>query len=182
MQAEHKSSFNLADGRSVTVRPVHPDDGERIQALIARLSPQSSYFRFLEIVQRLSEKQLYEFTHLDYQARMAYVATLPPAEPAPGETEEIIAVARYVLLPSAPDAPSRAEVGIVVEDGYQRQGLGRHLLRRLAVYARQQGIQAFTGTIHPTNERILEIIKDTGLAFTRRYVDGAWEVNISLER
>lgn len=181
MQADHHHSFTLADGRVVAIRPVRPDDGERIQALVSRLSPQSSYFRFLEVVQQLSEKQLYEFTHLDYQARMAFVATLLPDDSAAEGQEKIIAVARYALQPSELGEPRRAEVGIVVEDAYQRQGLGRRLLRLLALYARQQGIRAFTGTIHPTNERILEIIHDTGMAFTRRYLDGAWEVEISLE-
>jgi RimJ/RimL family protein N-acetyltransferase len=181
LNTEHHPSFTLSDGRIVTIRPVRPDDGARIQALVARLSPQSSYFRFLEVVQRLSDKQLHEFTHLDYATRMAFVAVLPPTDLTAGE-QQIIAVARYVRQPAIPGEPPRAEVGIVVEDAYQGQGLGSRLLRHLTIYARRQGIQAFTGTVHPTNERILEIIKDTGLEFTRHYAEGAWEVTIYLVR
>lgn len=181
MDAYQPTSYTLEEGTTVQVRPVREDDADRIQALVGRLSPQSSYLRFHEPIRQLPERTLYEFTHLDYHQRMALAAALPE-----GDDERLIGVARY-STGSAEDAGNpadsgRAEVGVVVEDGYQGQGLGFYLLRQLTIYARRHGIHTFIGTISPTNERILEIIAETGLQYTRRFEDGAWEVEISLRR
>jgi acetyltransferase len=175
---EPPSTFQLEDGRLVQVRPIQPEDAPLIQALVGRLSPESSYLRFHEYLQRLSEKQLYDFTQLDYDTRMAYVAALPGQD-----GDQIIAVARYAALPPGPlPDPKKAEVAIVVEDAFQMQGLGFYLLKRLTLYAREHEFQTFIGTIHPTNQRILEIIQETGLRFSRHFTDGVWEVEIDLSR
>lgn len=181
MDSYQPSTFQLEDGTVVQVRPVREDDAARIQALVGRLSPESSYLRFHELVRQLSEQTLYEFTHLDYHHRMALAAALPE-----DGDERLLGVARYSTgrpTDNHSDIDSgRAEVGVVVEDGYQAQGLGFYLLRELTRYARRHGIHTFVGTISPTNDRILEIIAQTGLQFTRSFVDGVWEVEISLRR
>lgn len=181
MEPYQPTTFQLKDGTVVQVRAVREDDAPRIQALVGRLSPESSYLRFHEPVRQLPESTLYEFTHLDYHQHMALAAALPE-----DDDECLLAVARYSTgRPSNETDPAgsgRAEVGVVVEDSYQRQGLGFFLLRELTLYARQHGIHTFIGTISPTNDRILEIIAETGLQYTRRFVEGVWEVEIYLRR
>jgi hypothetical protein len=39
--------YTLSDGRQVGIRPIGPDDHERLRASHARLSPESRYRRFL---------------------------------------------------------------------------------------------------------------------------------------
>jgi RimJ/RimL family protein N-acetyltransferase len=186
MDPYQPTTYQLEDGTTVQVRAVREDDADRIQALVGRLSPQSSYLRFHEPVKQLTERILYEFTHLDYHQSMALAAALPE-----GDDERLLGVARYSTgrpaedlsgAATSPKNSGRAEVGVVVEDGYQGQGLGFFLLRELTIYARRHGIHTFTGTISPTNERILDLIADTGLQYTQHYVEGIWEVEIYLSR
>ena len=42
-------TVTLSDGTTVTLRPIRADDAERLQALHARLSPETIYLRFLDL-------------------------------------------------------------------------------------------------------------------------------------
>ena len=64
----------LADGGTVHVRPIRPDDGERLIDLHARLSAQTIYLRFFSPRPNLTPAEVERFTHVDYEDRMALVA------------------------------------------------------------------------------------------------------------
>jgi RimJ/RimL family protein N-acetyltransferase len=165
--------FRLRSGFAVKVRPIRPEDAPRLQALLHRLSPESIFFRLLEYRRNLTEKEARYLTYLDYRTRMAFVATLEQEE------ELVIAVARYAIV--SPDQADTAEVGIVVEDRYQSQGLGSYLLKLLTDYAREQGIRAFSGTVSLQNQRILRFITRSGLPAKRKLDLGAWEIRVDLQ-
>ena len=70
---------------------------------------------------------------------------------------------------------------MVVEDRWQRRGLGTMLLQRLADYARGQGIELLQATVHQANTQILRFIRRSGLP-TESHIDGGlWEIRVSLE-
>jgi RimJ/RimL family protein N-acetyltransferase len=167
-------TFILKNGAPVTIRPIRPDDAPRLQALLARLSPESIFYRFLEYLKSLTPEQAEELANVDYQTRMALVAALE----VQGQ-EQVIAVARYSTV--APDHPETAEVGVVVEDIYQNQGLGSRLLDLLTIYARDHGIRFFTGAISAQNARILRFIRRSGLPTERRLDQGMWEVEVKID-
>lgn len=165
--------FLLRSGLAVKVRPIRPDDAPRLQALLQRLSPESIFFRLLAYRRNMTEKEARYLTHIDYRRRMAFVAT-------PEEDEDlVIAVARYAII--GLDQADTAEVGIVVEDRYQNQGLGLYLLKLLTDYAREQGIRAFSGTVSLQNQRILRFITRSGLPAERKLNQGAWEICVDLQ-
>ena len=64
----------LADGGTVHVRPIRPDDAERLVAFHGRLSPESVYFRFFSPKPRLTDKEVEKFTTVDMDDRVALVA------------------------------------------------------------------------------------------------------------
>jgi RimJ/RimL family protein N-acetyltransferase len=162
----------LRDGTEVTIRPVVADDAPRLQALFNRLSPESIYYRFLSQPKELSREQAERLTNVDYDARMAYVATLSTDAQDP-----IIGVARY----AEGLEPGVAEAGVVVEDRFQRQGLGTILLTELVQYARNQGIHTFVAWIHQSNAAILQFIRRSGLPTQSRLESGMWEIRVQLE-
>jgi RimJ/RimL family protein N-acetyltransferase len=166
--------FTLKDGIPVTIRPIRPDDAPRLQALLARLSPETIFFRFLEYLKGLTPEQAEKLANVDYDRRMALVADLE----RDGETQ-IIAVARYAA--PVPNPEGTAEVGIVVEDRYQNQGLGTLLLDRLTGYARQHGIRVFTAIVSVQNARILRFIRRSGLPSERKLDMGMWEIQVKLD-
>ena len=166
--------FLLGNGMAVTIRPIRPDDAPRLQALLARLSPESIFLRFLEYLKALTPEQASSLANVDYHSRMALVAALEQ-----DGQEQVIAVARYAVVGA--DQPDTAEVGIVVEDRFQNNGLGTHLLDLLTDYARTQGIRYFLSTISVQNARILRFIRRSGLPTQRKLDLGMWEILVQLD-
>jgi RimJ/RimL family protein N-acetyltransferase len=144
------SKYALTDGREVRIRPIRPDDNERLRASHARLSPESRYRRFLAAKPQLSSADARYLVEIDGSDHVALVATLPDE---PGEP--IVAVARYVRLP---DDPAAAEFAIVVGDDYQRQGLAGELMARLADAAARRGIRRFRATMLADNLAIQRVV------------------------
>src|SRR5690606_39404799 len=72
--AGYEADVVLADGATAHVRPIRPDDAERLLAFHARQSPQSIYFRYFSPRPRLSDKDVERLTHVDYSDRMALIA------------------------------------------------------------------------------------------------------------
>jgi GNAT superfamily N-acetyltransferase len=165
-------SATLRDGTEVTIRPLIAGDAPRLQALYSRLSPESIYYRFLSRSKELSREQAKRLANVDYDARMAFVATLGSDAEAP-----LIGVARY----AEGLEPGVAEAGVVVQDRYQRLGLGTILLTDLAEYARDQGIHTFVGWIHQSNAAILQFIRRSGLPTQSRLEAGVWEIRVQLD-
>jgi hypothetical protein len=75
----------LADGGTVHIRPIRPDDGPALLRFHSRLSEQSIYLRYFSPHPRLSPAEIEFLTHVDYVHRLAFIAVLG---------EEIVAVAR----------------------------------------------------------------------------------------
>jgi RimJ/RimL family protein N-acetyltransferase len=132
----------LRDGTNVEIRPIRPDDRQRLRAAYERLSPASKYRRFLAPKPHLSSRDVDYLVAIDGADHVALVATL--AE----DPERIVGVGRFVRLPEAPDA---AEVAVVVGDTIQGEGLGGELLDRLALEARARGIGKLRATMLADN-------------------------------
>ncbi|HEV2237360.1 MAG TPA: hypothetical protein VGR57_11930, partial [Ktedonobacterales bacterium] len=103
----------LRDGSVVSVRPIQPDDGDRLVAFHARLSPETIGYRYFTSVPVLAPALVEHLTHVDYERRMALVATI-----GQGSSEQILAVVRYEFINS-----TTAEVAFVVEDRWQGDGI-----------------------------------------------------------
>ncbi|MGI8922028.1 MAG: GNAT family N-acetyltransferase [Solirubrobacteraceae bacterium] len=139
-------------GFPVEIRPIRADDGVRLRASHARLSPESRYRRFLGAKPTLTESDARYLVEVDGRDHVALVATAA----VDGADGEIIAVARFVRLPDEPDT---AEFALVVADAYQRRGLATELLRDLAAVAIERDITRFRATMLADNlatQRMLE--------------------------
>lgn len=167
-------TVTLRDGAAVGIRLIRPDDAPRLKALYSRLSPESTYFRFLEIRKGLSDEEVKRLAEVDYQMCPALVATRKQAD-----REDIIAVARYAIIETA--EPGLAELSIVVEDCYQGRGLGTRLLRRLVAYARSHGVHTLLAVVHSDNVRMARLIQRSGLPTRSRTELGTREIRIGLE-
>jgi GNAT superfamily N-acetyltransferase len=144
---------SLRDGTPVVVRPVRPEDREIIKDGIARLSPESRYFRFMTPVSSLSEAQLDYLTKLDFVDHVAWLAVRADSP------NEGLGVARYVR--TKPD-PSIAEAAVAVIDEYQGRGLGTLLLALLATVARAAGVMTFRAFVVQHNARMRNVLEQLG--------------------
>lgn len=164
----------LRDGTPAQLRSLRPDDVERMKAFFYRLSPQSVFYRLLEYRTEITEAEARQLCDVDGRTRVAIAATIM-AEGA----EHIIGVARYGLIDLADG--ETAEAAIVVQDDYQKRGLGTLLIRRLVKYARAQAVRRFVATIHSYNAQILRFIERSGLQVERQLRHGVWEFTIHLD-
>ncbi|HYL53480.1 MAG TPA: GNAT family N-acetyltransferase [Acidimicrobiia bacterium] len=165
--ARWESDVVLADGGTVRLRPVRPDDGAGLLALYEQLSDESIYLRFFSPVPRPTAAQLERLTNVDYDARFALVAQFGDA---------LLAIARYDRV-----GPDEAEVAFTVRDDQQGRGLGTLMLEHLAVVARAHGIHTFSADTLPNNTRMLNVFRDAGWTAERRFVEGTVHVRFSIE-
>jgi len=163
----------LKDGTRVTIRPINPDDAEDLQAAFQRLSMESIYLRFLSFKKELTDDEARQLTTVDYTSRMAFVAIARE-----NSHEIVVGVSRYAM--DDPANPEFAESAVVVEDKYQGRGLGKLLLWRLVNYARIKGIHILRGNLQVGNNRMLDLVKRSGLPHHTHYVNGIWEVDIDI--
>ena len=144
----------LRDGTRILVRPILPEDRDRLREGLVRLSAQSRYRRFLTSLEHLSDQQVRDLTEIDYDDHMAWVAVDPSRPDRPG-----LGVARYVRLA---EEPAVAEAAVTVLDEYQGRGIGTILLRMLAGSAREHGIRSFRGYVLAENAPMMDILQDLG--------------------
>ncbi len=162
--AELVTAWRLADGSSVGLRPIRPEDAQMEQEFVKNLSAGSRYFRFMNTVRELTPVMLARFTQIDYEREMAFVAV---REEGGRETE--IAVARYVTNPDG----ETCEFAIVVADSWQRKGLGRRMLERLIEVARARGLKAMVGHVLAENRPMLALCGKLGFETSNHPEDGA---------
>jgi acetyltransferase len=159
--------YALPDGRVVVIRPIRPDDQQRLQASHARLSPLTRYRRFMTSKPSLSTADAAYLAEIDGRNHYALVATF--AERDGDEDAAIIGVARFVR---APDDPRAAEFAIVIGDDWQGQGLGHELMGRLVDAAVTLGVERFQATMLADNVAIQRLAERFATAPLRRVREG----------
>ena len=163
-------TVTLRDGARVRLRPIAAEDKPLLAASFERLSEESRYRRFLTAKSRLSAPELaYLVDQVDHSDHEAITAL-------DTDTGALLGIARYVR--SAED-PETAEVAVTVADDWQRRGLGRALLDRLADRARREGVRRFSALVLGENRAALGLFADLG-ELRRRTGAGDVELLIDL--
>lgn len=148
----------LKDGRVAQLRPIHPEDAEKLVAFYGRVSDESKYYRFFAPYPELSPRDVERFTTVDLDRRVAFVVTLH---------DEMIGIGRYDAV-----SDTAAEVAFLVEDAHQGRGVGQLLLEHLAQAGRERGIQRFTADVLPSNTRMLQVFREMGYEVEGSVEDG----------
>lgn len=159
----------LRDGSVVLVRPIRPDDRERLRLGFERLSRRSREARFLQPVSRLGPDLLRRLTEVDHHDHEALVAE--------AQDGEGVGVARFIRLP---EDPAAAEVTVVVADRWQRRGAATELLRRLAVRAAEEGVERFVATCLAGNREVFALLEGVEATRVQASEDGLVEIEIDL--
>jgi RimJ/RimL family protein N-acetyltransferase len=128
----------------------------------------------LEYRTMITDDELRHLCDVDGVNRVAIAATHQA-----DDEESIIAVARYGLVSS--DQSDAAESAVVVEDAFQGRGLGKIMVARLVLYAREHGVRRFVATIHANNAQILRFIEHSGFRVERQMDRGVWDFTIYLD-
>jgi RimJ/RimL family protein N-acetyltransferase len=165
----------LKNGMSVTVRAIMADDKGTILESFKGLDDETLYSRFFAPKKDLSEQELKQLTEVDFEQTVALVIT-PQAE----GREKIIGGGRYISFKDAEGIDS-AEFAMIVEEDYQGLGLGKLILKHLITIARARGINKFEAEVLPANERMLNLLRKTGLPMSMVNRDESVYVSIDLK-
>jgi acetate---CoA ligase (ADP-forming) len=141
----------LKDGRTAHIRPITPEDADRLWEMWQRLSAETIRLRFFG-PRSMDREGIRFFTDLDMRDRFALVAVTGG---------RIVGVSRFDRLP---EEPTNAEFAVLVEDAEQGRGVGTALLRALVEPADDMGITGFVGEVLRENSRMIRMMRDAGLA------------------
>jgi acetyltransferase len=156
------STWQLADGRNITIRPIRPEDAEIEQAFVRGLSEEARYFRFMFSVQELSPTMLLRFTQIDYSREMALIAVTFEQD-----KEIELGVARFAINPEG----ESCEFALVIADVMQGKGLGQKLMTALMDAARAKGLKVMAGEVLKTNANMLKLMNRLGFSIEDRLDD-----------
>ena len=146
------TTHELSDGSRVRLRLTRPNDLPKIEAFLESLSPQSRTRRFLAATPTLPDHLVRHFAFYDPRERMTLAATMP------GEGgEQVIGLADIALL-----ATGLAEIGVVVGDDSQGQGVGTLLSESVASLAIQRGATHLKAEMLEENAPMLHLMQRLG--------------------
>ncbi|MGA9334364.1 MAG: GNAT family N-acetyltransferase [Rudaea sp.] len=148
----------LNDGAPVLIRPIRADDRERESDFIARLSPESRYFRFLGTIKQASPELLDQLVNVDFSNSMAFVALAHDD----GVLREV-GVSRY----SRAGNDEHCECAVTVADDWVHRGLGVLLMRHLMDMARRNGFRQMFSIDAAENEPMQRLAKYLGFRSER---------------
>lgn len=146
--------FTLANGRELLSRPIRPEDSEPLRGTFALLGPDEIRHRLLPAASELTAEVLHRLTHPNPKSEI----TLVVAEPLPPGEALVGAIAHASIIPGTRDA----EYTILISHFMARQGLGRHLMRKLVKWARRKYLDRLYGVVQHDNLPMLQLAESLG--------------------
>lgn len=135
----------LADGRSVVIRPVRPEDQAAERDFFAALSAETRRLRFQRFTGAITDELMRFYTHIDYDRHMGFVCE------ADGH---LVGDARYVAIPGT----RTCDLGIVVADNWHHTGIAQLLLQALLRAAHARGFETMEGLVLAENRDMLDFV------------------------
>jgi acetyl coenzyme A synthetase (ADP forming)-like protein len=156
------SDIVLRDGSTVHLRRVVADDVDGVATFLRGLSEEARWFRFMGSgvdVRRAAR---------DLVARGTGLVAVA------GEDDEIVAHATFI-----PVDADHAELAFAVADDWQGHGIATILLAHLAQLAEGSGIDTLIAWVHPSNHRMLDVLRESGFPVAVRSEPGALEIELA---
>lgn len=133
------------------IRPIRPDDGERLAAFYAGASAADLRLRFFHTRREVPRSELARYSHIDYEREITFIALAG---------EHMVAEVRAVCDPDN----VTAEFAIQVAASHQRRGLGRSLLRKMLAYLGSRGTREVVGECLEENAGMLALARQEGFS------------------
>ncbi|MFY9609874.1 MAG: GNAT family N-acetyltransferase [Blastocatellia bacterium] len=141
----------LRDGSTVKVRPLEPDDEQRLLDFFRSLSEESRWLRFFSFVKdKLLAAEAHREATVDYVRSFGLIALT-------GGAERVVGHALYSAI-----GDDRADAAFAVADDYQGRGLGTILVGQLAQVAAANGIRVFEADVLASNHKMLGVFRRSG--------------------
>lgn len=164
---EWERSMDLADGKTVFVRPVRPEDDALFREFFTHVSDEDLRLRFFQTIRHFSHEFIAQLTQMDYARSIALVAIEPGGKML--GAVRLHADANY----------DHGEYGILVRSDLKGQGLGWKLMETIIEYARWLGLRSIEGEVLQENRVMIEMCRRLGFTVTTN-ADDPTVVTVSL--
>jgi acyl-CoA hydrolase/GNAT superfamily N-acetyltransferase len=136
------------EGEEMTVRPVKPVDERRIQEHFYNLDKDDVVARFFHEKTSFVKEEVEGVSQIDYVKDLTVVAVV-------GEFGfgRVVAIGEYLIDP----ASNVAEIAFSVSKDYQKKGMGKILLKKLASAARENHISGLVAYTSPQNRGMIKL-------------------------
>ena len=144
--------------RTVTLRPIRPEDEAQHLAFLEKMSAEDIRMRIFYSRRSIERSELARLVQIDYEREMAFVATAP----ADDGGEETLGVARSLVDPDN----VAAEFGILVRSDLKGGGIGWRLMSKLIAYQKGRGTRLLVATVLRENQPMLDFCARLGFRFS----------------
>ncbi|MFL6099411.1 MAG: GNAT family N-acetyltransferase [Actinomycetales bacterium] len=158
-----------ATGLAVVVRAFMSPDADGVTALLAGASERSRYFRFFGVSERAGQDYVRRLGSPEQTAAAVVVV----------DRGRIVAVGSIHPCSDAPGATDRVELGVLVADDRQGDGLGTLVVEDLLARAHLLGAVTVVAVVMPNNGAMLDVFKNSG--FTVRATRHSGEVDVTID-
>jgi acetyltransferase len=158
----YMTKWKMKDGTSVVIRPIQPEDEPLLVKFHETLSEESVYHRYftqLKLDQRIAHERLTRICFNDYDREIALVAERKDSK---SKQREILGVGRL----SKEHGRNEGEFALLVNDHWQKKGLGAELLKRLVAIGKAEKLTRLTAEIMADNHAMHHISKQVGFKLT----------------
>lgn len=163
----------LRNGTQIFFRPVKPTDEPALSEMLYSLSERSVQTRYLTHTMAFPHKDIQQLTNIDYRQDISIVGTVPGAS-----GDEIVAIAQYFLDPKT----QAAEVAFIVQDEWQKNGMGTLLLNYITGIARQRGVKRFCAKVLPVNKAMLAVFHNSGYKVNTEFDGDVYSISYDLNK
>ncbi len=158
--------ITVIDGEALQLRPIRPEDGERLARFYAACSPEELRLRFFFTRREVPPSELARYCQIDYEREMCFIALS-------GDT--LCGEARAACDPDN----DTAEFAVQVARPWQRRGLGLALLGMLIDHLRARGTRQLVGWCLEGNHGMVNLARAIGFGM-RGSADGTLELRLAL--
>ena len=161
----------LHDGTEIFFRPIKPTDDAALSEMLYSLSPASIRTRYMAQTVAFPHRDIQRLTNIDYTRDISIVGTVPGIS-----GDQVVAIAQYYLDPKT----QAAEVAFLVQDEWQKKGMGTFLLAYLAQIAKQRGVKQFYAKVLAANKPMLAIFHNTGYQIKTEFDGEVYSITYDL--
>ncbi len=171
--ASLEERVNVA-GAELLLRPIRPEDGERLSAFYANATPADMRLRFFMARREVPHSELARYCQIDYEREMTFVALATGSGGTPVMAGEVRGVCDPDNL--------KAEFAMQIAAAWQGKGLGRVLLGKLIGYLRERGTQEVNGQCLTENAAMAALARRSGFEVAPEGSGGVMAMRLILNR
>lgn len=151
---KYKTFWKLRNGKTVTLRPIKPEDEPLWLDMFHSFSEESIRFRLLETIKvPVAHEISVRYCNIDYDRELAIVA-----ETEEGDHRKMLGVVRLIIDP----ADRTGELSFIVADTWQGQGLGSKMVDYMIEISKDKNLETVYSFMLPENYRAINLLKEMG--------------------